>query len=382
MRTTRRSFIKSIALGTTGSALGGTALLSNLASAQTLQAFNTGVFDNGIIQLNQNESGRGPGPRVLEAIRTHTSKRLGRGYAPDYVNELRDAIAERYGLGADNVQLASGSTYLLQGAVRAFCDADKPLVTGAPSFATSESTARTIGAPIRSVPLTSSAHLDLETMVNQSAGAGLVYICNPNNPSGTVHGPDSIDRIVRRILAASPETYIHLDEAYIDYAAPGAMATAVPLVKEFPNVFITRSFSKAHGLAGMRIGYALGHPDTIDAIDRAWGMGDVSMLGALAALVAFQDQEHIQWEREENARVRDFTVAAFNDLGYEVPHSHTNHLFVNLGFPAARFRDACLREKVQVGRDFPPMENTHCRVSLGSMEEMQAAVKVFRKVLA
>ncbi len=159
------------------------------------------------------------------------------------------------------------------------------------------------------------------------------------------------------------------------------MSTAVPLVKEFKNVFITRSFSKAHGLAGMRIGYALGHPDTIAAIRSGWGMGDVSMLGALAALVAFQDREHIQWEREENARVRDFTVSAFNDMGYEVPRSHTNHLFVNLGFPAARFRNACLEEKVMVGRDFPPMENTHCRISLGSMEEMQQAVRVFRKVL-
>jgi histidinol-phosphate aminotransferase len=208
-----------------------------------------------------------------------------------------------------------------------------------------------------------------------------VYFCNPNNPSGTVHGPAAVENFVRRIMAASPATRILIDEAYINYADPALMQSALPLVKEFPNVFITRSFSKAHGIAGLRVGYGLGHADTLDAIDRAWGMGDVNMLGAIAALTAFEDTAHLEWERQENAEIRAMVTGAFRDMGFTVPDSQTNHLFVNLRRPAREFREACLERNILVGRDFPPMENTHSRISLGSREEMSKAIEVFRSVL-
>ena len=171
-------------------------------------------------------------------------------------------------------------------------------------------------------------------------------------------------------------------EAYINEAKAGAMETAVPLAMEFENVFITRSFSKAHGLAGLRIGYALGQEQTLAKIRDAWGMGDVNMLGAIAALTALEDKEHIAWEAQENAEIRDMVVGAFREMGFEVGDSHTNHIFVNLRRPAREFREACLQHKILVGRDFPPMEQTHCRISLGSREQMETAVEVFRKVLA
>jgi len=156
----------------------------------------------------------------------------------------------------------------------------------------------------------------------------------------------------------------------------------VPLAMEFENVFITRSFSKAHGLAGLRIGYALGQEQTLAKIRDAWGLGDVNMLGAIAALTALEDKEHLAWEAQENAEIRDMVVGAFREMGFEVGDSHTNHIFVNLRRPAREFRQACLEHKILVGRDFPPMEKTHCRISLGSREQMETAVEVFRKVLA
>lgn len=382
MKITRRGFVKSAGFGTAASLIGGTSIITSPVFAQSRAAHMAGVYDGGEIHLNQNESGRGPGPKTLEAIKKYTNMRVGRGYAPDFVPELQEALASRYNVNRNNVLLASGSTWLLQGAVRAYCNADKPLVTAGPTFSTSEGTARQIGAPIKQIPLDKHAKLDLDGMVAVSQGAGLVYFCNPNNPSGTVHGPQAIEKAVRAILAASPDTHIHLDEAYIDYADPAKMQTALPLVKEFKNVFITRSFSKAHALAGMRIGYALGDADTLREINSAWGMGDVSMLAAVAALTAFEDVAHLEWEREENARVRNFTVSALADLGFETPESHTNHIFPNMKQPASAVRAACTPHKIIVGRDFPPMEHTHCRISLGSMEEMEAAVAVFRKVFA
>ncbi|MEZ5492785.1 MAG: histidinol-phosphate transaminase [Gammaproteobacteria bacterium] len=383
MKTTRRGFVKTVGLGTAAAGLlSGTAILSRTAEAQTRQAHHSGIYDGGIMQLNQNESARGPGPKTIEAVHNHTSKRMGRGYSPDHVNELQEGIAAYYNVDTSNVQLATGSTPLLQGAVRAFCSSSKKFVTPMPTYSTSEATARQIGVPITHLDLDSSMAIDLNTLAEAGRGAGLVYFCNPNNPTGTVHGPDAVEQFVRRVMRESPDTLIHIDEAYINYTRPGAMKTALPLAMEFENVFITRSFSKAHGLAGMRIGYALGQESTLTAIRQAWGMGDVNMLAAVAALTALEDKAHIEWEAEENARVRDFTIAAFRDMGYQVPDSHTNHIFVNLGMPARQFREACLQEKVLVGRDFPPLQNTHCRISLGSMEEMQKAVEVFRKVLA
>ena len=380
MKTTRRGFVKTLSLGTAMGMLGQSMVL-NKATAQSRAAHASGVFDNGVMQLNQNESARGPGEKVLETIRQYTSKRVGRGYSPDHVNELRDALADYYGLNRDGVLLATGSTPLLEGAVHAFCSRGKPLVTATPTYATSANTARRHGIPVVDVVLDDSLSIDLEAMINASTGAGLVYFCNPNNPSGTVHGPAAVENFVRRIMAASPATRILIDEAYINYADPALMQSALPLVKEFPNVFITRSFSKAHGIAGLRVGYGLGHADTLDAIDRAWGMGDVNMLGAIAALTAFEDTAHLEWERQENAEIRAMVTGAFRDMGFMVPESQTNHLFVNLRRPAREFRAACLERNILVGRDFPPMENTHSRISLGSREEMSKAIEVFRSVL-
>ena len=382
MKITRRGFVKSAGFGTAAGLIGGTGIITSPAFAQDRASHMAGVYDRGEIHLNQNESGRGPGPKVLEAVRKHTNMRLGRGYSPDFLPELQDTIASRFNVERNHVLMASGSTWLLQGAVRAFCNEDKPLVTAGPTFSTSEATARDIGVPIKQLPLDGDARLDLNAMVAVSKGAGLVYLCNPNNPSGTVHSPHAIETAVRAILKESPDTRIHLDEAYIDYADPAKMQTGLPLVNEFKNVFITRSFSKAHALAGMRIGYALGDPDLLGEMRSAWGMGDVSMLGALAALVAFEDTEHLEWEREENTRVRNFVVGALADLGYDTPESHTNHIFPNLKRPALEVRNACRPHKLIVGRDFPPLQHTHCRISLGSMEEMEFAVKVFREVLA
>jgi histidinol-phosphate aminotransferase len=183
-------------------------------------------------------------------------------------------------------------------------------------------------------------------------------------------------------MREAPDTVIHIDEAYINYAKPGAMETALPLALEFENVFITRSFSKAHGLAGLRIGYALGQEATLAKIRGAWGMGDVNMLAAVAALTALEDKEHIAWEAQENAEIRDMVIGAFRAMGLDVADSNTNHIFVNLGRPAKEFRDACLEHNILVGRDFPPLEQTHCRISLGSREEMHHAVEVFKKVLS
>ena len=382
MSLTRRGFARTVGLGTAG-------VLSSsfiIGRGREAAAFEPELADDpdddGIIRISSNENARGPGPKAMAALHQTITTRTGRGYPPDHTNELVATIAEKYRVEEASVVVGTGSGGLLEGAVRAFCSATKPLVTAAPTYGTPDRMARQIGAPVKMVPVDGSLALDLDAMADAASGAGMVFFCNPNNPTGTAHSASAVEGFVRRVMRDSPSTKILIDEAYIDYTFDPDVKTASLLTQEFPSVFITRSFSKAHGMAGLRVGYGIGHEETLDAITTAWNLGSMNTLSAAAAIASFKDTGHMDDERRENARIRDFTLSAFRDLGFSAADSHTNHIFVDLKRPASEFRDACLEQSVRVGRDFPPMENTHCRISLGTMEEMETAVGVFRGVLS
>ncbi|MEW6319489.1 MAG: histidinol-phosphate transaminase [Acidobacteriota bacterium] len=334
------------------------------------------------IRLSSNENLRGPSPKVLEVLRQHPSKHLGLGYPPPNVRAFQEHIATIYGATPANVIVATGSDAILQAAVIAYASADRPVVTADPSYGTPVGTARRFNIPVKAVPVDAGLRLDLDAMIAASTGAGLVFICNPNNPTSTVHTLADVERAVRTIKKNSPETGILIDEAYIDYVtSPGAGSTST-LALELPGVFMARTFSKAYGMAGMRIGYAIGQPETIGKVGRAWGLGSLGDLQAVGGLAALKDTAHMDWERQENKRIREWTLAQFREMGYEAPESQTNFVFVNIRRPAAGFRDACRAAGVAIGRDFPPMEKTHARISLGTMEDMQRAMGVFRQALA
>jgi len=387
MSLTRRGFVRTAGLGAAG--LGTAGLLSTSfiigrgREAATFEpAGQQEVYDDGIIRISSNENARGPGPSTIRALHDAISPRAGRGYPPDHTNDLVDTIAELYGVESNNVILGTGSGPILAGAVHAFCSADRGLVTAAPTYGTTDSTATRLGFPVEFVPVDASMGLDLDAMADAATGAGLVFLCNPNNPTGTAHPADAVESFVRRVKQRSPDTAILIDEAYIQYTFDPAVRTAAPLTQEFPGVFITRSMSKAHGMAGLRVGYAVGMQETVSAIPAAWHLGSMNTLSAAASIASLKDTAHIEDEIAENAWVRDFTLSAFREMGYEALDSHTNCIFVNLGRPSAWFREECLERGVRIGRDFPPMEQTHSRISLGTREEMEAAVQVFREVLA
>ena len=380
MSPSRRNFVRTLGLG--GAGLSTSFIIGRGREAM---AFEPGAMlppeTGGTIRISSNENARGPGKKAIEALRNAITPRLGRAYPADYTNELVETLARLYKVDRDRVIIATGSGPLLEASVRAFCSANKPLVTAAPTYGTSETTARRIGVPVKLVRVDRTLAIDLDGMADAAVGAGLVYLCNPNNPTGTAHDAAVVERFIRRVKRESPETAIHLDEAYMDYAHDPAVKTAAALTQELPRVFITKSFSKAHGMAGLRLGYAVGQAATVNAIAQASGLGSVNALSAVAGIASLGDPAHIEAERAENARVRDFTLQAFRKLGYDLREPHTNHIFVDLGRPANQFRDAARALGVEVGRDFPPMEKTHTRVSLGTMDEMQRAMEVFRKVL-
>ena len=335
-----------------------------------------------MIRLSSNENLRGPGPKVLEVLKQHPSRDLGLGYPPPNQFAFTETIAATYGAKPNNVITSTGSGAILTAAVMAYCDGNHALVTGDPSYGSPAATAQRIKAPVKLIPVDSKTlALDLEGMIRASLGAGLVFLCNPNNPTSSVQTTADLEQTVRTIKQRSPETGILIDEAYLEYATLPGSGTMAKLALELPGVFISRTFSKAYGMAGMRMGYGLGQPETMSKVGRAWGLGDINELQAVAGIAALKDTAHMDWERMENKRVRDWTQAQFRQMGFETPESQTNFIFVNIRRPAVEFRDACRNLGVAVGRDFPPMEKTYARISLGRMEDMEKAMPVFRQVL-
>ncbi len=334
------------------------------------------------VRIASNENPLGPGQHVLDALAGKFPEAARYPFnATQKEGTLIAAIARSFGAKDENVLLAPGSGELLTHAVRAFTSASKPLVTAWPSFENPRDTAKKIGSAIREVTLDDKLRIDVAKMVEASKGAGLVFFCNPNNPTATVHGKSAVADMVTQIRAASPDTVILIDEAYHDYVTDPSYQSAVDLALSTPNVFVTRTFSKAYGMAGLRAGYAIGGAPTIKTIQAykmPYALGTLTLGGAVTA---FANQKHIADERVRNTVVKALVVKAFADMGYEGTDSQGNFIFMNLRRPAAGFRDACRAQGVLVGRDFPPYEATHCRISMGTMEEMQRAVEVFKKVL-
>jgi len=334
------------------------------------------------IRISSNENPLGPGKAVLDAI-VGKFPEAGRYPFNSTPNDTKlvETIAALYKAKPENVVVGAGSQEILKSAIRAFTSPFRPLVTAAPTFENCTQIARRLGHPVYEVKVDSQLRLDLEGMLTVVRGAGLVFLNNPNNPTATVHGLKTVTDFVQRVRRISPDTVILIDEAYHDYVTDPEYQTAVPLAMSEPNVFVARTFSKAYGMAGMRIGYAIGHTDNVKPLARLKMPYNISVFGVQAAIAALGDPQHIAAERARNTEVRAFTVKAFEDLGCKPTASQGNFIFVDIGQPAKGFRDACAKQGVMVGRDFPPFEGTHVRVSMGTMDEMKKATAVFKDVL-
>jgi histidinol-phosphate aminotransferase len=334
------------------------------------------------IRISSNENPLGPGKAVLDAMHGKFPE-AGRYPFNSTPGEtaLVAAVAGKFNVKPENIVLGAGSQEILKSAVRAFTTPERGLVTASPSFENCPAIARRLGYPVAEIKVDSAFRLDVEPMIAASKGAGLVFFNNPNNPTATVHGAKTVQDFVTRVRQLSPDTVILIDEAYHDYVTDPSYQSAVPLALETPNVFVARTFSKAYGMAGMRVGYAIGREDTLKPLAKLKMPYNVSVLGIAAAIAALSDAKHIDEERERNTKVRAFTVKALDDLGCKASESQGNFLFVDVGRTAKDFREACAKQGVIVGRDFPPFEKTHARISVGTMEEMQKATAVFRSVL-
>ena len=386
----RRKFVQTVGMGAAG-AVAGSWISGRGREGGFLSGLDSTLFAQGLkptptnpIILSSNENPMGPGQKVLDAVKAAFGPA---GAAPGRYTggALTEALAKKHGVQPNNIALGCGSTQVLRVATHVFTARNRALVGTIPTYEECAGYADMMGHPVRPVQLDANFQMDLNRLAEASRGAGLVFYCNPSNPTATYTGARASRDFFARVNRISPETVILVDEAYFDYVVHPDHETHIPLAVEDPRIVVARTFSKAFGLAGLRIGYAVGHPDTISKMNAWESAGNASflnMLGSFAAVAAVeQGDAFVEAERSRNKAVRDFTMKWFADRGMKPAESQANFMFVNIGRPVKEFRDACLAKGVKVARDFPPFEKSHCRISFGTMEEMQYAVKVFGEVL-
>src|SRR5262245_62728944 len=388
MSVSRRGFLQGLGVGRSHSAAEFMAARGHeeyMAEAQQGQRQRTappaGVD---VIRISSNENPLGPGKSAIDAIlgKFPEANRYPFNSSP-LDADLEITLAKLNTAKRENVTLGVGSQEILKNAARVFLSPTKHLVIPSPTYGDPAGfAANQLKVPIKTAPVNpKTLKTDLAALLPLVKGAGMVYICNPNNPTSTINSGQQISDFIAEVRKTSPTTAILFDEAYSDYAT--GFQSAIPTALSTPNVLVAKTFSKAYGMAGVRIGYAIGNAATIAKMAR-WRMPyNVNTFGVAAAIASLKDQAHIKEEVARNASVRDFTIKALADLGFHSADSNTNFIFTDIGktMTAAAFRDACAKQGIMVGRDFPPLEKQWARISIGTMEEMQKATTVFKSVL-
>ncbi len=368
MSLTRRSFVHALGAGAA----------SSLVPHLHLPEMAWVHAPAGAVRLDRNENPNGPAKEAIQAI-TLAAAESSR-YPDEVVMQLTRAVADAVGVAEFNVVLTCGSTDVIRSAVYSFTSPTRALITAGPSYESPGNDAQRIQSPVVTVPVTSDLALDLPTMAAASKGAGLVYLCNPNNPTGTVHSGNDIRTTISTILSDTPDATILVDEAYHEYVEDPAYATMIPLALGNPRVIVSRTFSKVFGMAGLRVGYAMGEPETLDHIRTQRLNIGVNRLGAVAALASLGLKSHIEREHAKNKEAREWTQRELASFGYPSVASHTNFIMVDVRQDAKTFREACKAQNVLVGRPFPPL-TSYSRISIGSMDDMHRAMDVFKHIL-
>lgn len=384
MPLTRRSMLKNLGVGAAG--MYASSLVSTRWQESIAFAAETSLPLETVINLHNNENPLGPGQPVLDAIDGGLGSdgaKTGR-YPFAYGDALHEAIAAKFGVKPENVLIGAGSTQILVDATHVYTSKEKALVGSLPTYEECFGYARFMGHRSKAVPLTSEFRMDLDQALHACKGGGLLFYCNPNNPAASIVAPSDTKEFIPRVLKATSDLHILADEAYFDYVTTPGHETLIPMAVQEPRLIVSRTFSKAYGMAGLRVGYAIAHEKTIEELEKfhmTLGVSGLSYAAAIGALERDQkDPSFITNERARNRKARDYTRNWFHERGYKDTDSQANFLFVDVQMPVEDFQAGCREHGVRVGRPFPPLW-THCRISIGTLEQMQRATKVFEKVL-
>lgn len=330
---------------------------------------------NGAARMNFNENPYGPSKRVRQAMIDHFDEVC--RYPFSFQRELLSRIAAKHGVPEDHVIITAGSTEGLRISGLIHGMDEREVITAELTFFALSDYAGKVGGIIHKVPLDNALQHDLNAMSAKiNSNTSLVFICNPNNPTGALLPKDQLWDFAK---SHAKQATMFIDEAYFDYITEPGYPSAVELVKEGHNVIVSRTFSKVYGLAGIRVGYLIAQPELIDKME-GLSMCGPNVLSIFAALEAMSDQEFYEFSLQKNAHNKNRIYTTLNQIGLPYQESHGNFVFFKTGKPIGEVQRAFEARGVLVGRPFPPMLDW-CRVSTGTDEQTLKFAGALREVL-
>ena len=364
----RRSFGRIAAMMTAGAAA--LPFYNEPAMAQ-LSAIRGGM-PAGAVKINANENPLGPCDEALAAV--HAIAKNGGRYLYEETFGFQELLAEQEGLKRDYVQPYAGSSAPLHQAVLAFTSPTKPFVTADPGYEAGERAAEFIAAKVMRVPLTKTYAHDVKKMAAASPDAGLIYVCNPNNPTGTLTPRSEIEWLLENKPKGS---VLMVDEAYTHIAGAPFCSD---LVAKDKDIILLRTFSKIYGMAGLRAGAALGRPDLLAKI-LPYSSGALPVTGMAAATASLKSKTVVPERRKIIGAVREDVLSFMDKHNFKYVPSVSNKFMVDVKRPGLEIKDAMEKEKVYIGRVWKSWP-TYVRVSIGTQDEMNKFKTAFLKVMA
>lgn len=370
----RRDWIRNAGLASLGLAFGGRALAQSAPKAlERVERYPELKY----INLAGNENPFGPSQRVSMAIMREVGNSCRYPFREEEI--LKDRIAEKEGVPADHILLGNGCDEILSLAAAAYAAPGETVVSAKPTYLQLGEYAEKKGAHVEWILHTDAMQHDLDAMLSavKKHEAVLSYVCNPDTPSGTIRTPDEIREYC---VEASKTSAVFLDEVYLELLPDFSAQTQVELVRQGYPVIIGRSFSKMHGLAGHRIGYAIASPEIVEKLGK-YKMSSPSYLGVVAAIASLEDQAFHQQARTLISKGRESYCELLDSLGLQYTPSVGNFVFHKTGIEIRSFQKMMKDRGFLVGRPFPPYDDW-CRISIGTQKEMASYRTAMREVFA
>lgn len=352
-----------------GISLGRQALAATCApnpSSVFTQAYLLAVSPGGgFVKLDSNENPYGPSEKAIQAMQGSFSQ-SGR-YAAN-TPELVRALCGHHGVSGRMLEVGYGSSEILKMAAEAFLGPGKSVVTAQPTYEAASRYGDVYGARAVRVRLDAGYRHDLKAMrAAVNSNTGMIYICNPNNPTATIVSADAVKSFVDSL---PPELPVVVDEAYHHYVDDPSYASAIALAKQGKPIVVTRTFSKIYGMAGLRLGYAVGREDLIRKMSSYKIWLNTNVLTVAAALASLDDREFVEKNRKLNAVSRKYVEEQVTRMGLSYIPSQANFLMVDLKRDMNSVAHGLRSRGVHAGRPFHPL-NQHLRVTIGTLEEMK-----------
>jgi len=382
----RRKFAQLLGAGAAGAIVRPTLGLAKPLASQPLaeSSGRPGPTFN-VVRLSANENPYGPCTKALKAMTDAFN--LACRYPDEHAEGLIDSLAKINNVNREQILLGDGSSEILQLCAAAFtgpgdkgngssAGSARRLVAADPTFEAILQHASVGGAEVVKVPLTSTFSHDLPKMMT-AASEGLIYICNPNNPTASITPKNEL----RDFISKAPrQTMILVDEAYYHFADSPDYESVIPLVKDYPNLIVARTFSKIYGMAGLRCGYGVAQRETIERIRPHQSWDSVNIMALVAAKVSLEDPDQVTNGRRVNSEVKASVIGALDAMGYKTIPSQANFVMIDLKRPVVPLIQALKDRHILVGRLFPALPN-HMRLTIGKKSEMEAFLAAFRQVV-